>query len=113
MSKESWEKIVLLIRLPRAITALLAGAALSVSGLLMQTFFRNPLAGPFVLGISSGASLGVAFAIMGAFSSQARCEGWSQQEIDLVLDHATTGNYDHLVATISMYCKPLNDFNDE
>ncbi|WP_035756165.1 FecCD family ABC transporter permease [Hugenholtzia roseola] len=51
-------------RLPKAITAVLAGAALSVSGLQMQTFFRNPLAGPFVLGISSGASLGVALLML-------------------------------------------------
>ena len=53
-------KIVLNIRLIKAVVALLAGAALSVSGLQMQTLFRNPLAGPYVLGISSGASLGVA-----------------------------------------------------
>lgn len=53
-------------RFPKAITALLVGAGLSLSGLLMQTLFRNPLAGPFVLGISSGASLGAAFLIMGS-----------------------------------------------
>ncbi|MFW6369892.1 MAG: FecCD family ABC transporter permease [Bacteroidota bacterium] len=52
-------------RLPKALTALLAGAALSVSGLQMQTVFRNPLAGPYVLGISAGASLGVALLILG------------------------------------------------
>jgi len=63
-----WRTIVLEFRLPRAITALLAGAALSVSGLQMQTIFRNPLAGPYVLGISSGASLGVALLVLG-FSS--------------------------------------------
>lgn len=57
--------IVLNIRLSKAIVALLAGAALSVSGLQMQTLFRNPLAGPYVLGISSGASLGVALFILG------------------------------------------------
>lgn len=55
-------------RLPRALTALLAGMALSVSGLQMQTVFRNPLAGPYVLGISSGASLGVAILILGLSS---------------------------------------------
>ena len=49
------------IRLPKAITAILAGGALSVAGLIMQTLFRNPLAGPYTLGVSSGASLGVAF----------------------------------------------------
>jgi iron complex transport system permease protein len=53
-------------RLPKAITAILAGMGLSISGLLMQTLFRNPLAGPYVLGLSSGASLGVAFVILGA-----------------------------------------------
>lgn len=58
-------KIILNIRLIKAIVALLAGAALTVSGLQMQTLFRNPLAGPYVLGISSGASLGVALFILG------------------------------------------------
>lgn len=53
-------------RFPKAITAIMVGAGLSLSGLLMQTLFRNPLAGPFVLGISSGASLGAAFLIMGS-----------------------------------------------
>ena len=52
------------IRIPKAITAILAGGALSVSGLMMQTLFRNPLAGPYTLGVSSGASLGVAFLTM-------------------------------------------------
>ncbi len=59
-------KIVRDIRLMKAVVALLAGVALSVSGLQMQTLFRNPLAGPYVLGISSGASLGVALFILGA-----------------------------------------------
>lgn len=59
-------KIILNIRLLKAIVALIAGAALSASGLQMQTLFRNPLAGPYVLGISSGASLGVAIFILGA-----------------------------------------------
>ncbi len=58
--------IVINIRLIKAIVALLAGAAVSVSGLQMQTLFRNPLAGPYVLGISSGASLGVAVFLLGA-----------------------------------------------
>lgn len=57
--------IIFDIRIPKTITALLAGAALSVSGLQMQTIFRNPLAGPYVLGISSGASLGVAILLLG------------------------------------------------
>lgn len=59
-------KIVLDIRLMKSVMAILAGTALSVSGLQMQTLFRNPLAGPYVLGVSSGASLGVAIFILGA-----------------------------------------------
>lgn len=62
--KEAWEHIILQFRLPKALTALVAGSALACSGLQMQTLFRNPLAGPFVLGISSGASLGVALVVM-------------------------------------------------
>ena len=58
--------IILKIRLLKAVTALLAGSALAASGLAMQTLFRNPLAGPYVLGISSGASLGVALFLLGA-----------------------------------------------
>lgn len=65
-SKSTWEYIIINYRLPKAITAIIAGIGLSVSGLLMQTLFRNPLAGPDVLGLSSGASLGVAFIILGA-----------------------------------------------
>lgn len=64
-SRPDWEIIVRELRLPRTVTALVAGAGLSVSGLLMQTVFRNPLAGPYVLGISAGASLGVAVVVMG------------------------------------------------
>ena len=60
----AWQNIVWKSRLPQALTALVAGAGLAVSGLQMQTVFRNPLAGPSVLGISSGASLGVAFVIL-------------------------------------------------
>jgi iron complex transport system permease protein len=66
MQKESWEIILWNFRLPKAFTAIFVGMALSISGLLMQTLFRNPLAGPYVLGLSSGASLGVAFVILGA-----------------------------------------------
>ncbi|THV59662.1 iron ABC transporter permease [Flagellimonas alvinocaridis] len=61
----SWEYILWDYRVPKAFTALLVGGGLSLSGLLMQTLFRNPLAGPFVLGISSGASLGAALLLMG------------------------------------------------
>lgn len=64
IENEGWRNIILQFRLPKAITAILVGSGLGISGLLMQTLFRNPLAGPFVLGISSGASLGVAIAIL-------------------------------------------------
>lgn len=60
----TWQNIIWKSRLPQALTALVAGAGLAISGLLMQTVFRNPLAGPSVLGISSGASMGVAFVVL-------------------------------------------------
>ncbi|WP_432419579.1 iron chelate uptake ABC transporter family permease subunit [Flavobacterium lacustre] len=65
-SRETWEYIIINYRLPKAIAAILTGMGLSISGLLMQTLFRNPLAGPYVLGLSSGASLGVAMVILGS-----------------------------------------------
>jgi len=65
-SKSTWEYIIINYRLPKAITAMLVGVGLSISGLLMQTLFRNPLAGPDVLGLSSGAILAVAIVILGA-----------------------------------------------
>lgn len=71
-SKSSWETIVIGYRVPKAFTAILAGIGLSLSGLQMQTFFRNPLAGPYVLGVSSGAGLGVALLIMAGSAF-----GWS------------------------------------
>ncbi len=63
-SKPSWQYIVLESRLPQAITAMLAGGSLAVSGLMLQTAFRNPLAGPSVFGINSGAGLGVALVML-------------------------------------------------
>jgi len=72
-------QIVLNLRLPKAITAILAGAALSVSGLMMQTLLRNPLAGPYILGVSSGAGLGVALVTMSAtmFGISAMASGYT------------------------------------
>lgn len=63
-NSDVWSNIIMHTRLPQAATALFCGAGLSVAGLLMQTVFRNPLAGPSVLGISSAASLGVAFSVL-------------------------------------------------
>lgn len=62
--KASWSFIVWESRLPQALTALLCGGALAVCGLMLQTAFKNPLAGPSILGINSGASLGVAFVML-------------------------------------------------
>ncbi len=70
--KPSWQFIILQSRLPQALTAMLAGSALAVSGLMLQTAFRNPLAGPSVFGINSGAGLGVALVMLwlgGSFSA--------------------------------------------
>lgn len=64
-NQKAWTYIIIDYRIPKAIAALLTGSGLAVSGLMMQTLFKNPLAGPYVLGISSGASLGVAFFILG------------------------------------------------
>lgn len=64
VEKESWRFIVLESRLPQALTALFCGAALAVSGLMLQTAFNNPLAGPSILGINTGASLGVALVML-------------------------------------------------
>lgn len=63
--KSSWNIIILQSRLPKALTAVVCGAGLSVCGLIMQTLFKNPLAGPYILGVSSGAGLGVAVLLMG------------------------------------------------
>ena len=78
-------KIILNIRLIKAVVALLAGEALSVSGLQMQTLFRNPLAGPYVLGISSGASLGVALVVLAGFGSSIGIAGAAWLGAALVL----------------------------
>lgn len=78
-------KIILNIRLIKAVVALLAGAALSVSGLQMQTLFRNPLAGPYVLGISSGASLGVALVVLAGVGSSIGIAGAAWLGAALVL----------------------------
>lgn len=78
-------KIILNIRLIKAVVALLAGVALSVSGLQMQTLFRNPLAGPYVLGISSGASLGVALVVLAGFGSSIGIAGAAWLGAALVL----------------------------
>ena len=98
-SKPAWDYIIVHYRLPKAITALLAGMGLSVSGLLMQTLFRNPLAGPDVLGLSSGASLGVAFVILGAGILPAILAGFFLSPYGIVLA-STAGSFLVLLAIL-------------
>ncbi|MEM8963143.1 MAG: iron ABC transporter permease [Acidobacteriota bacterium] len=82
-STPGWAVIVVQFRLPKALTAILAGAGLAVAGLLMQTLFRNPLAGPYVLGISSGASLMVALVVLG--TTTWGLAGWIVGDLTLVM----------------------------
>lgn len=76
-SRTAWQNIVLQARLPQAITALCAGASLATAGLLLQTLFRNPLAGPSILGISDGANLGVAIVMLYLGGSIKQLTGWA------------------------------------
>ncbi len=85
VDKESWRHIIINYRLPKALTAIIVGSGLGISGLLMQTLFRNPLAGPFVLGISSGASLGVALLILGSSFAGAALSGFLISKWGLVI----------------------------
>ena len=83
--RESWQYIIWNYRLPKALTAILIGGGLSLSGLLMQTLFRNPLAGPFVLGVSSGASLGAALLIMGVSLLGGLGAGYLTSDLSLIV----------------------------
>ena len=98
-SNENWQYIVQDYRLPKAITAILVGSGLGISGLLMQTLFRNPLAGPFVLGISSGASLGVALVILGAGLFSASLAGLLISKWSIVIA-ASLGSFLVLLAVL-------------
>jgi iron complex transport system permease protein len=89
-SETNVETIILKFRLPKAITALFVGIALSLSGLQMQTIFRNPMAGPYVLGVSSGASLGVAIVILG-FSNSFHLAGINSFSSWILVISAWTG----------------------
>ena len=74
--RESWRYIIIESRLPQATTALFAGCSLAVAGLLLQTTFNNPLAGPSILGIDTGASLGVAIVMLAGGSFLAGSPSW-------------------------------------
>jgi len=101
VSKPSWNYIVIDYRLPKAITAVLVGGGLAISGLLMQTLFRNPLAGPFVLGLSSGASLGVAILILGAGTFGGLLGGLLASQWSLVIASAL-GSFLVLLAVLAV-----------
>ena len=96
---ESWNYIILQYRVPKALTAVLVGSGLSIGGLLMQTLFRNPLAGPYVLGISSGASLGVALLIMGSSILGGFFSLWAQSHW-LISIAASAGSFLVLLAVM-------------
>ncbi|QIE60774.1 iron ABC transporter permease [Rasiella rasia] len=103
-TKETWHFILLDYRMPKAFTAVLTGSGLAIAGLLMQTLFRNPLAGPFVLGLSSGASLGVAILILGAGSLTGFVGGALMSQWSLVLASAL-GSFLVLLAVLTVTLK--------
>lgn len=84
-NNSTWDYIILNFRIPKAITAVLVGIGLSISGLLMQTLFKNPLAGPYVLGLSSGSSLGVAFILLGSSFLPVSVNGLFASNFSIVL----------------------------
>ncbi|MFT5077426.1 MAG: iron complex transport system permease protein, partial [Flavobacteriaceae bacterium] len=100
-SKESWHYIIIDYRLPKSLTAIITGGGLAVAGLLMQTLFRNPLAGPFVLGLSSGASLGVAILILGASAFGSVLGGFLLNSWSLVIASAL-GSFLVLLAVMAV-----------
>ena len=104
LENTSWNYIIWNYRIPKAFTAILVGGGLAVSGLLMQTLFRNPLAGPFVLGISSGASLGAALLIMGSSLFTHLFAIAYVDDITLAIA-ASTGSFLVLLAVMTMATK--------
>ena len=104
IENETWQHIIVNYRLPKAFTAILVGSGLGISGLLMQTLFRNPLAGPFVLGITSGASLGVALVIMGASIFGGALAGLLISKWSIVIA-ASLGSFLVLLAVIMVSAK--------
>jgi len=101
VQNESWNYIIWDYRIPKAFTAILVGSGLALSGLLMQTLFRNPLAGPFVLGISSGASLGAALLIMGSSALAATMSFGFINDVSLALA-ASFGSFLVLLVVMSV-----------
>ncbi len=100
-SKTSWEYIILNYRFPKAVTALLTGIGLSIGGLMMQTLFRNPLAGPDVLGLNSGAGLGVAVVILASGVLPGVMAGIFLSVYGIILA-AVTGSFMVLLAVLAV-----------
>ena len=104
---ESHEYIILEYRLPKALSAIIVGCGLSISGLLMQTLFRNPLAGPYVLGLSSGSSLGVALLIMGSGLLGSNIAVFAQSKYAVVLA-ASLGSFSVLLLVMATLWRVRN-----
>ena len=104
---ESHEYIILEYRLPKALSAIIIGCGLSISGLLMQTLFRNPLAGPYVLGLSSGSSLGVALLIMGSGLLGSNIAVFAQSKYAVVLA-ASLGSFSVLLLVMATLWRVRN-----
>lgn len=104
IKNSAWHYIIWDYRLPKALTAVLVGSGLALSGLLMQTLFRNPLAGPFVLGISSGASLAVALLLMGSSLFTGIWASYLLSDFSMVLV-AATGSFLVLLAVLMIASK--------
>lgn len=98
---ENWKYIILNYRLPKVFVAMFVGCGLSVSGLMMQTLFRNPMAGPYVLGISSGASLGVALLVLGGSTFGGTVAFLSGLDYSLVIV-ASLGGFAVMLAILAM-----------
>ena len=104
---DSHEYIILEYRLPKALSAIIVGCGLSISGLLMQTLFRNPLAGPYVLGLSSGSSLGVALLIMGSGLLGSNIAVFAQSKYAVVLA-ASLGSFSVLLLVMATLWRVRN-----
>lgn len=107
--RTAWQSIILQARLPQAITALLAGASLATSGLLLQTLFRNPLAGPSILGISDGANLGVAIVMLYLGGTVKQLAGWTFSGYITIILAAFIGAFAILAIIIYFSSKVRNN----
>lgn len=108
MSREVWEPILFNYRIPKSLTAIITGSGLAATGLLMQTLFKNPMAGPSVLGISSGAGLGVALLVMGNGLLGSPSELFSNISLSIA---AVLGSFVVLFAVLSLSYRLKNNLS--